>query len=152
MMSSKATSAVWASWPSGGPCFGLSGFGSFARTAPSLSALLGLCAEAEPSGATSATRYEQSEWIVNVPRVVTELEFINVQRQVSRADFVKVADDAALDEGPEAFDVLSMYRADNVFAFGVVDDLVRVGRREATDRLPARSLSRIRLGVQSPSR
>ena len=99
-------------------------------TSPSLSALLGLCAEAGPSGATSATRYEFSEWVFNASHVVTPLKFVDVQRKISGTDFVEAANDPALDEGPEAFNVLSMDRADNVFTFGVVDDFVRVTRRQ----------------------
>ena len=136
MMSSKATSAVWASCPSGSPCCGLSRFGFLSGTAPSLVALLGLCAEAEPSGATSATRYEQSERIVYVSCVVTELEFIDVQRQIGSADLVEIADDAALDERPETFDVLSMNRTDDIVAFGVVDDFMRIAWRQTAITKP----------------
>src|SRR5258708_5225659 len=98
MTSSKATSAVWASCLAGAARFGLplsSGF--FAGTAPSLLALLGSpSAEAVPSGATSATRYEQSKRIFLVPRVVAELELVDVERHIGVAHLVESADDPAL--------------------------------------------------------
>src|SRR5260370_14422757 len=97
MMSSKGATAV--------SCPGFSA-GRFAvcprsfffssATAPSLSAVLGLFSEAGPSGATSATRYEQSERIGFALGVVPKLEFVHVQRQVGFADLVEIADDAAL--------------------------------------------------------
>src|ERR1700720_3469176 len=137
MMSSKATSAVWASCLAGSPCLGLplsSRF--FVGTAPSLSALLGLCAEAGPSGATSATRYEQSKRVCLVPCVVAELEFVDVEGKVGIAHLVEVADDAALQQRPETFDVLSVNRANDILAFGVVDDLVRIRRRKTAISYP----------------
>src|SRR5262249_46019246 len=63
---------------------------------PSLSALLGCVAEAGPSGATSAVRYERSKRIGFVSRVVTEFKFADIERQVGRADLVEVADDPTL--------------------------------------------------------
>src|SRR5579863_5931120 len=125
MMSSKATSAV--SGPASG--FGRSGGGlrsSFlSAIAPSLSALLGSCAEAEPSGATSAIRYDCSECVIIVPVVVPELELIDVERQVGLADLVKIANDAPLNQRPETFDVLRVHRTDNVLVMCVADDLMR---------------------------
>src|SRR5438874_881931 len=132
MMSSKATSAERAGCLAGDARFGLPLLSAFfVGTSPSLSALLGLCAEAVPSGATSARRYEQTKRIFLIPRVVAEFEFVDVERQISRADLVEIADDAALDEGPEAFNILGMNRANNIFPFGVVDNFVRVARRQA---------------------
>ena len=127
MMSSKGASTV--SCPGFG--FARSGvfppsFSFFSATAPSLPALLGSCAEAGPSGATSATRYEQPERISFALGVVPELEFVHVQRQIGFADLVKIADDAALDQGPEAFDVLGMHGADDVLLARMPDDLMRV--------------------------
>src|SRR5438105_8228372 len=127
MTLSKATSAEWAACSAGGSRFGLplsSGF--FAGTSPSLSALLGVCAEAVPSGATSARRYEQPERIGFVARVVAELEFAGVERQIGFADLVEIADDAAFDQRPEAFDILRVHRADDVLLMGMGDDLMRV--------------------------
>src|SRR5260370_16520019 len=132
MMSSKGASTVSC------PGFGVARSGvcppsflSFSATAPSLSAMLGSCAEAGPSGATSATRYEQPEWIGFALGVVPELEFVHVQRQIGFADLVEIADDAALYQRPEAFDVLRMYCADNVLFPRMADDLVRVLASEA---------------------
>lgn len=109
MMSSKATSVVSC------PAFDAGCFGGdpqfllFSATAPSLSALLGLyAAEAEPSEATSATRYDCFEGVWIVPMVMPEFKFIDVQRQVGGADLVEAADDTALNQRPEAFDVLSV--------------------------------------------
>jgi hypothetical protein len=80
MISSKATSTEWASdVPSGFcrsclPC----SFSFFSGTAPSLSTLLGLFAEAESSEATSATRYDLPERIFAATRVVAELKFADI--------------------------------------------------------------------------
>src|SRR5437588_12749250 len=107
MLSSKGATAVSC------PGFGSARFPLCPRsfflssaTAPSLSALLGCGAEAGPSGATSATRYEQAERIGFALGVVPELKFVHVQGQVGFADLVEIADDAALYQRPEAFDVL----------------------------------------------
>lgn len=65
MISSKAASTVSCPGFSSGFCGVLSsaGLSAFLGTAPSLWALLGAVAEAVPSGATSAARYQQSERI-----------------------------------------------------------------------------------------
>jgi hypothetical protein len=49
---------------------------------------------------------------------------------------VIVADDPALDERPETFDVLSMNRADDVLSLGVINDGMGIGRREAAIAKP----------------
>ena len=127
MMSSKATSAV-----SGrGSPSGRSGVDPrsffFSANPPFPSGLLGLsCAEAGPSGATSATRYDRSECVVVVPVVVAELELVDVKREISRAYLMEVPDDAPLNQRPEAFNVLGVNRADDILPLGVVDNLVRV--------------------------
>src|SRR5436190_18846240 len=74
--------------------------------APFPLARLGACAEAVPSAATSAARYECSEWIRLALHVVAKLEFGGVERQIGFADLVKIADDAAFNQRPKAFDVL----------------------------------------------
>src|SRR5260370_29144965 len=101
MMSSKGASTVSC------PGFGVARSGvcppsflSFSATAPSLPALLGSCAEAGPSGATSATRYEQAERIGFALGVVPELEFVHVQRQGGFADLVKISHHRALYHRP----------------------------------------------------
>jgi len=60
-----------------------------------------------------------------MPIVVTELEFRNVQHHVFLADLVEGADYAALDDGPEAFNGLSMDRANYIFFFRVVNNGMR---------------------------
>jgi hypothetical protein len=126
MTSSKATSAVWGSGLSACPCCGLSGLGFFAGTAPFLSALLGSVAGAEPSEATSATRYQQPEWIGLALGVVAELEFIDVERHVGFGHLVESADDAALEQRPEAFDRVRVDCADDILLVRVPDNLVGV--------------------------
>src|SRR2546423_9841476 len=127
MMCSKARSSarepgrVPAGFRSGLPF----GFRSLSDTAPSLPALLGANAEAVPSGATSATRYEFSERVFAVPHVVTPLKFVDVERQISGAHLVEIANDPALNQRPEALDALGMHRADNVLFVRVPNDAVR---------------------------
>ena len=138
MISSKATSAEWASGSFVDvrrclPC--LSDF--FAGTAPSLSALLGFSfAGAVPSGATSATRYDLPKWIFGAASVVAELKLADIQRQIGFADLVEVADDTALDERPEAFDRLCVDRPHNVLLVCMPDDFVRILAIEAAIAYP----------------
>ena len=129
MISSKATSAEWAASVLSAGAFSDLPFsaGFFPGTAPSLPALLGFSfAGAVPSGATSATRYYLPEWIFGSPRVVAELEFADVQREIGFADLVEVADDTALDERPEAFDCLCVDRSHNVLFVCMPDDFMRI--------------------------
>ena len=58
--------------------------------------------------------------------VVAELKLGNIERHVFFADFVEAADDAALDDRPEAFDCLGVDRADNLLLLGMVDNGVRI--------------------------
>lgn len=98
---------------------------SFASTAPSLSAVLGLrCTEGVPSGATSATRYEHTELIGFLSRVVPEFELIDVERQIFAARLVERANNAALEQRPEAFDCVGVNGADDVLAARVAHDFV----------------------------
>jgi hypothetical protein len=133
MILSKATSAEWASDLSSGARCGLSlSPGFFVRTPASLPPPLGFpFAGAVPSGATSATRYELPERIFGAARVVAKLEFADVQRQVSFTGLVERTDDVALQQRPEAFDVLRVNRADNILPLGVIDDFVGVSRGQA---------------------
>jgi hypothetical protein len=66
----------------------------------------------------------RSENVRVLPIVITELEFGNIERHIFPAHFVERADHAALEDRPEAFDGLSMDCADDVLAFGVVNDAV----------------------------
>jgi hypothetical protein len=96
-MCSKARSAVRVPGRSPGLRRGLSCcFGLSSDTAPSLSALLGWYAEAEPSGATSAARYDAAKRVFRVPHVVAIRELVNVERQVALGHLMEGADDAAL--------------------------------------------------------
>src|SRR5437763_750837 len=116
MMSSKGAATV--------SCPGFSsGFGG-AFLSPTLAfssgiapfplARLGACAEAVPSVATSAARYELSERIFLALHLVPKLEFVDVQRQIGLGNLVEGADDAALQQAPKAFNRLRVDRADNV--------------------------------------
>src|SRR6266705_861314 len=84
-------------------------------------------AETDASDHASAACYRRPEDIGVVPMVVAELEFGDVQRQILPADLVIAAHDPALDEGPEAFDCLSVNRANDVIAVAFADHFVREG-------------------------
>jgi hypothetical protein len=58
--------------------------------------------------------------------IVAELELGDVQRQVLGTDLMKRTDDTALEDRPETLDGLGMDRTDDVLAFSVVDDPVRM--------------------------
>lgn len=88
-------------------------------------------AEAEPSVTTSATRYEQIDEIGIAARIVPELEFVDVEWHVGIRQLVISADHPALEQRPEAFDVLSVNRTDDVLSFGVVNGFMWVLRSEA---------------------
>src|SRR5579884_819292 len=104
----------------------IGGFGfRLSGIAPSLSARLGGLAEAVPSAATSATRYDLPEGIGIVPVVVPELKFIDVERHVGAADVVEIADDPALEHRPEAFNRVRVHDTADVLALGVAHDRVR---------------------------
>jgi hypothetical protein len=72
---------------------------------------------------TSTNR--RTEDVVVLPIIVPELKRHNIQRKVLGRDLMKVADDATLDQRPEAFDRLSVDCADDVLAFAMIDALVR---------------------------
>ncbi len=61
------------------------------------------------------------------PVVIPELEFRDVQREILGADLVERADHAALQDRPEALNGLSVDRAHDVLAFGVVNGFVGIG-------------------------
>jgi hypothetical protein len=83
-------------------------------------------AETGASDRASAACYRSGEDIGIVPVVVAELELGDVQGHVLLADLMEGPDDAALEDRPEAFNGLSVNRADDVFARGVLDDLVGI--------------------------
>lgn len=106
--------------------FGLGG------TLPLPSMRLGVSSpEAEPSETTSATRYDLIEGVGVAPMIMPELELVDVERHVGIRHFVERADNAAFEQRPEAFDVLSVNRTDDVLALNVVNGLVRIGGAEA---------------------
>ena len=73
-----------------------------------------------------ASRDSGPEDVVVVPVVIPKLKLGDVERQIFGADFVERADDAALEDRPEAFDGLSVYRANNILASGVINDAMRI--------------------------
>ena len=66
-----------------------------------------------------------SENVRVVPIVIAELKLRDVQRQILVADLVERADDAALEDRPEAFNRVRVDRADDVLLVAVIDDAVR---------------------------
>src|SRR5205823_12757993 len=75
--------------------------------------------------ALSASLDRRSEDVRIHAVIIAELEFGNIQRHVFGAHLMERADHAAFEDRPEAFDGLSMHRADDVLAFGMVN--ARVG-------------------------
>ena len=82
--------------------------------------------ETDASDHASAACYRLPENIGVMPIIVTELELRDVERHVFLADLVECADNAALNQRPKALDCLSVNRADDIFASGVVNRLVRI--------------------------
>jgi len=68
----------------------------------------------------------RSENVCVLPVIIAELELDNIERHIFPAHFVERADDAALENRPEAFNGLSMNRADDVLASRVVNGRVSV--------------------------
>ena len=60
--------------------------------------------------------------------IIAELKFRDVQRQIFAADLVIAADDAALNDRPEAFNRVGVDRADDVLPDAVIDNAVRIVR------------------------
>ena len=61
-----------------------------------------------------------------LPVVVAELELRDIEREIFRADLVEGADNATLNERPEALDGFGVNRTNDVLADGVINDSVRV--------------------------
>jgi hypothetical protein len=57
--------------------------------------------------------------------VISELEFRDVQRHIFCAHLVECANDAALEDGPEALNRVGVDCADHILALGMVNDAVR---------------------------
>jgi hypothetical protein len=81
-------------------------------------------AETDASDLVSAACYRFPEDVGIMPIIVAELELRDIQGHVLFADLVERANHAALEDRPEAFDCLSMHRADDIFAGGMVNRLV----------------------------
>ncbi len=74
----------------------------------------------------SAALNSRSENIVVEAVVIFELTFRDVQRQIFTADLMITADDAALEDAPEAFNRVRVDRADDVLVRLVVDATERI--------------------------
>lgn len=83
-------------------------------------------AETVASSCASASCYHSTKNIGVVSVVIFELTFRNVQRHVFAAHLMIAANNRPLEDRPEAFNRLSVNRADNVFMGAVHDGLVRV--------------------------
>jgi hypothetical protein len=73
----------------------------------------------------SASLDRRSEDVRVLPIVIAELELGDIQRHIFPAHFVERADDAALEDRPEAFDGLSVDCADDILASRMVNGRVR---------------------------
>src|SRR6266849_323677 len=120
-------------------------------------------ARASRCAPASSPRYRLAEYIGFTAVVVTELEFREVQRKVLCADVMISADDSALQECPEALNIVRVNFTTHILAsrvhygFVVVAQRVQVviaavfiGRDERdtiTDRLAHESTQRCRVGV-----
>jgi hypothetical protein len=74
----------------------------------------------------SAPFNRRSENVVIETVIISELEFSDVQRHIFLADLVIAADDAALEDRPEAFNRVGVDCADHVGAASVVDHGMQV--------------------------
>jgi hypothetical protein len=83
-------------------------------------------AETVTSDLASAACYRFPEDIGVVAVVVAELELGDVERQVFFADLVIGADNATFNQRPKALDCLGVHSANNIFATGVVNRLMRI--------------------------
>jgi hypothetical protein len=73
-----------------------------------------------------ASRNRRSGDVRILPVVIAELKFCDIERHIFGTHFVERAHHAALEDRPEAFDCLSVNRADDVLTFGVVNGRVRI--------------------------
>jgi hypothetical protein len=84
-------------------------------------------AETVASEHVSAACYSGSENIDVLAVVMPELKLCDVKRQIFAADLVIGADNAALQDAPEALNRVGMDRAHNVVTAALANDLVRIG-------------------------
>jgi hypothetical protein len=100
----------------------------------------------------------RSENVVIETVIISELKFCDVERHIFGADLMERADDAALEDAPEAFDGLGMNGTNNVLALRVVNGGVRISLVEALVANPligqcrASLLFQRQLRSQKPSR
>ena len=95
----------------------------------------------------SGARYRLAEDVGILAIVVAELELGEIQRQILLADVVVRADDSALEQRPEAFNVVVRASTAHVFMPLVIDSLVR---KCLIELLIARALHRSRPNRLSP--
>jgi len=84
-------------------------------------------------GLNLASINRRSENIVVKPIIIFELAFRDVEREIFSADLVIAADNRPLEDRPEAFNRVGVYRADNVALGGMMNALVRVIGQSAID-------------------
>jgi len=77
------------------------------------------CSEAPASYRVSAASYRLTEDIGFVAIVESELKFVQIERQIFLTDVMISPDDSALEQSPEAINILSVYFAAHVLASGV---------------------------------
>jgi hypothetical protein len=82
-------------------------------------------AEAPASSVASASCYCFAENVRILPVVVTELKFIQVEREILLANVVVRPDDAPLEQRPKGFDIICVDVAANVFILGMFHAVVR---------------------------
>jgi hypothetical protein len=83
-------------------------------------------AETDASDLVSAACYRRPEHVGIAAVVIAKLKLRDVQRHIFGADFVEAADDAALEDAPEAFNRVGVDCADNVLLGTVHDRFVRI--------------------------
>jgi hypothetical protein len=82
-------------------------------------------AEASASSDASASCYRIKEDVRLLAIVETPRKLVEIQRQISLGDVVIRADHAALQQGPERFEIVGMHFAAHVFVGLVIEVLVR---------------------------
>lgn len=117
-------------------------------------------AEVAASVAYSASCYDVIEDIRILSVVKPERKFVQIQRQVLRANFVIVADDSPLEQRPERFNRLRVHATTHVFGLGVRDRIVRMRLaqipvvrgfigRDQRDVFRDDAANEVRMGVES---
>lgn len=73
-----------------------------------------------------ASRNRRSKDVPIEPIIVPELKLSDIQWHIFAADLMKATDDAALNDGPEAFDRLGVDCTDDILLFCMVNNGVRI--------------------------